>query len=111
MHKDLRVHFDGNRYCVPHRYVGRRLTLKADSSSVTFYDRVHEIVSYPRCWRRGQTLGAERFERELSETRPAAKRSGAQQRLFALLDGLCSQAMLEAICAISPTPIAHSPGN
>jgi hypothetical protein len=57
VHKDLRLHFDGNRYCVPHRYVGRRLTLKADSSSVTIYDRVNEIVSYPRCWRRGQSLG------------------------------------------------------
>ena len=45
VHKDLRLHFDGNRYCVPHRYVGRRLTLKADSSSVTIYDRVNEIVS------------------------------------------------------------------
>jgi hypothetical protein len=32
-------------YCVPHRFAGRRLTLKADSSSVTIYDRVHEIVS------------------------------------------------------------------
>ena len=40
VHKDLRLHFDGNRYCVPHRYVGRRLTVKADSSSVTIYDRV-----------------------------------------------------------------------
>ena len=27
VHKDLRVQFDGNRYCVPHRFVGRRLTL------------------------------------------------------------------------------------
>ncbi len=35
VHKDLRVQFDGNRYCVPHRYVGRRLIVKADSSSVT----------------------------------------------------------------------------
>jgi transposase len=96
VHKDLRLHFDGNRYCVPHRYVGRRLTLKADSSSVTVYDRVNEIVSYPRCWRRGQTLGADRFEAELADLRPAAKRSRAQQRLFAVLDGLCSQAMLEA---------------
>jgi hypothetical protein len=34
VHKDLRVQFDGNRYCVPQRYVGRRLILKADSSSV-----------------------------------------------------------------------------
>jgi transposase len=24
VHKDLRLQFDGNRYCVPHRYVGRR---------------------------------------------------------------------------------------
>src|SRR5215468_5642202 len=39
VHKGLRVQFDGNRYCVPHRYVGRRLIAKADSSSVTIYDR------------------------------------------------------------------------
>jgi transposase len=96
VYKDLRLHFDGNRYCVPHRFVGRRLTLKADASSVTIYDRVNEIVSYPRCWRRGQTLGADRFEAELADLRPAAKRSRAQQRFFAVLDGLCSQAMLEA---------------
>src|SRR5215469_18837383 len=92
VYKDLRLHFDGNRYCVPPRFVGRHLTLKADSSSVTIYDRVNEIVSYPRCWRRGQTYGADRFEAELAELRPAAKRSRAQQRLFAVLDGYCSQA-------------------
>ncbi|MGA1994080.1 MAG: IS21 family transposase [Bryobacteraceae bacterium] len=96
VHKDLRLQFDGNRYCVPHRFVGRRLTLKADSSSTTIYDRVNEIVSYARCWRRGQTLGADRFEAELADSRPAARRSRAQQRLFAVLGGLCSQAMLEA---------------
>jgi len=96
VYKDLRLHFDGNRYCVPHRFVGRRLTLKADTSSVTIYDRVNEIVSYPRCWRRGQTLGADRFEAELADLRPAAKRSRAQQRFFAVLNGLCSQAVLEA---------------
>ena len=96
VYKDLRLHFDGNRYCVPSRFVGRRLTLKADSSSITIYDRVNEIVSYPRCWRRGQTLGADRFEAELAQLRPAAKRSRAQQRLLAVLEGYCSQAMLEA---------------
>src|SRR5438270_3166854 len=96
VYKDIRLHFDGNRYCVPPRFVGRRLTLKADSSSVTIYYRTQEIVSYPRCWRRGQTLGADRFEAEVAELRPAAKRSRAQQRLFAVLDGVCSQAMLQA---------------
>jgi hypothetical protein len=61
VHKDLRLAFDGNRYCVHQRYVGRRLTVKADSGSVVIYDRVEEVVSYPRSWRRGQTFGADRF--------------------------------------------------
>ncbi len=96
VHKDLRLPFDGNRYCVPHRYVGRRLTIKADSGSVTIYDRVEEIVSYARSWRRGQTFGAERFEKLLAEERPAARRSQAQQRLLDSLDGLCSRSLVEA---------------
>ena len=66
VHKDLRLQFDANRYCVPHRYVGRRLTIKADSSSVAIYDRVEEVVSYARSYRRGQTFGADRFEHVLA---------------------------------------------
>jgi transposase len=85
VHKDLRLSFDGNRYCVPPRYVGRRLTVKADSSSVTIYDQHHEIVRYPRSWRRGQTFGAERFQKELFAQMAAAERSAAQQRVVALL--------------------------
>ena len=85
VHTDLRLCFDGNRYCVPPCFVGTRLTVKADSYSVTLYDQQHEIVRYPRSWRRGQTLGAERFEKELLAQRPAAARSQAQQRLVALL--------------------------
>src|SRR5580658_6202073 len=96
VHKDLRLSFDGNRYCVPHRYVGRRLILKADSGTVTIYDRVAEVVSYARSWRRGQTFGAERFEKLLAEERPAARRSQAQQRLLDSLDGLCLRATVEA---------------
>jgi transposase len=96
VHKDLRLPFDGNRYCVPHRYVGRRLTIKADSGAVTIYDRVEEVVSYARSWRRGQTFGAERFEKLLAEERPAARRSQAQQRLLDSLDGLCLRATVEA---------------
>ena len=96
VHKDLRLPFDGNRYCVPHRYVGRRLTIKADSSSITIYDRFEEVVSYARSWRRGQTFGAARFEKLLAEKRPAARRSQAQQRLLDSLDNLCSRSVLEA---------------
>jgi hypothetical protein len=85
VHKDLRLSFDGNRYCVPPRYVGRKLTVKADASSVTIYDQHHEIVRYARCWERGQTFGAERFQKELFAQMAAAQRSDAQQRLVALL--------------------------
>lgn len=96
VHKDLRLPFDGNRYCVAHRYVGRRLTIKADSGSVAIYDRVEEVVSYARSWRRGQTFGADRFEKALADERPAARRSQAQQRLLDSLDGLCLRATVEA---------------
>lgn len=96
VHKDLRMRFDGNRYCVPQRYVGRRLTIKADATSVTIYDRVNEIVTYPRCWRRGQTFGADRFEAEVAELRPSTRRSQAQQQVLAYLSPLCPAGLVEA---------------
>src|ERR1039457_2854813 len=85
VHKDLRLQFDGNRYCLPARYAGCRMTLKADSHSLTIYDQHREVVTYPRCWRRGQTLAAERFEKELLDQRPAAHLSRTQQRLVTQL--------------------------
>ncbi|MBV9611586.1 MAG: IS21 family transposase, partial [Acidobacteriaceae bacterium] len=85
VHKDLRLSFDGNRYCVPPRYVGRKLTVKADASTVTIYDQSKEIVCYPRCWERGRTFAAERFQKELFARMAAAQRSAAQQRLIQLL--------------------------
>jgi hypothetical protein len=96
VHKDLRLAFDGNRYCVPPRYVGRRLTLKADASALTIYDQHQEIVSYPRCWQRGQTFGAERFQKELFAQLAAAQRSAAQQRLIAWL-GPASESYLRRL--------------
>jgi transposase len=96
VHKDLRLSFDGNRYCVPPRYVGRRLIVKADSSSVSIYDQHQEVAAYARSWQRGQTFGAERFEKELRAQMAAAERSAAQQRLVALL-GPASQLYLERL--------------
>jgi len=85
VHTNFRVHFDANRYCVPPRLVGLHLTVKADSQSVTIYDRQREIVRYPRSWRRGQTLGEDRYSPEVLADRPGARRSVAQQRLVDLL--------------------------
>jgi hypothetical protein len=96
VHKDLRVSFDGNRYCVPPRYVGRKLTVKADASSVAIYDKHQEIVRYARCWERGQTFGAERFQKELFAQMAAPQRSDAQRSLVALL-GLESEQYLRRL--------------
>ena len=63
--------------------------------SVAIFHRYQEIVSYARSWRRGQTFGAERFERELAEQRPAARRSQAQQRFLDFMDGLCAPDLAE----------------
>jgi hypothetical protein len=94
--KDLRLQFDGNRYCAPPHLVGQRLIVKANASSVTLYHRNQEVVRYPRCWGRGQTFGAERFEKELLAHRAAAQRSQAQRRLIALLAADCPQETVEA---------------
>jgi transposase len=96
VHKDLRLAFDGNHYCVPPRYVGYQLTVKADASSLAIYDQHQEIVSYARCWQRGQVLGAERFQKELFAQRAAAQRSAAQQRLVAWL-GPASELYLQRL--------------
>ena len=49
---------------------------------------------------------ADRFEAERADLRPAAKRSRAQQRLFAVLDGLRSQAMFDAFLVPNVLPLA-----
>lgn len=96
VHKDLRLTFDGNRYCVPPRYVGHKLTVKADSSTLAIYDQTREIVCYARCWERGRTFGAERFQKELYAQMAAAQRSAAQQRLIVLL-GPASELYLQQL--------------
>jgi transposase len=96
--KDLRLEFDGNCYCVPARYVGEHLLVKADSQSLTIYDQDREVATYPRCWRRGQTFGAERFEKELLDQRPAARLSRTQQRLVTQLGARAAEYLRNLAC-------------
>ncbi len=81
VHKDLRFCFDGNRYCAPPSAVGRRITVKADESTVTLYEQERELTSYPRSWARAQTIGTDRFRHAILAQLPAVARSAAQQRL------------------------------
>jgi hypothetical protein len=103
VHKDLRLSFDGNRYCVPPRYVGRKLTVKADAFSVAIYDQHQEIVRYARSWQRGQTFGAERFQKELfAQLAPP----NARRRNSASLS--CWARNRNIICGVKPIRIAVS---
>jgi transposase len=95
---DLRVAFDGNRYGVPARLAGCTLLLKADSSSLTLYDQQREVVRHPRCWGRGITIGVERFEQELLESRPRALYSVQTNRLVQQLGPLV-EAYLQGLAA------------
>jgi hypothetical protein len=95
VHKDIRIYFDGNRYCAPPALVGEHLILKADAHTVSLYHQQRQIVTYSRSWRRGQTFGAERFEKELLAQKVAAARSQAQQRLLALLETQCPRLTVE----------------
>ncbi len=49
----FRVAFDGNRYSVPWRLVGKPLTLRADAETVTLWYGTHRVARHGRCWRRG----------------------------------------------------------
>src|SRR5207249_4507315 len=95
VHKDLRLSFDGNRYCVPPRYVGRKLTVKADGSSVTIYDQHHEIVRYGRSWHRGQTLGAEA---------PVGLRSASRKSPLGLLSCWHQPRAILSLSEVRPLP-------
>ena len=95
VHKDIRIYFDGNRYCAPPSLVGEHLLLKADAHTVSIYHHQRQIATYNRCWQRGQTFGAERFEKELLAQKAAAARSQAQQRLLALLETHCPRITVE----------------
>ena len=55
---NFRVAFDGNRYSVPWRLVGKPLTLRADAETVTLWYGTHRVARHARGWRRGRGGGA-----------------------------------------------------
>ncbi len=104
VHKDLRLRFDGNRYCAPPSVVGRRITLKACASTVTLYDQERELTAYPRCWARSQVIGSDRFRNAILAQLPGAAKSIAQQRLLQLI-GEGMEEYLRGIAECSNRPL------
>jgi len=75
--------------------VGRHLTIKADASSLTIYDQQQEIVSYPRCWQRGQVLVPSAFKKNCSNNGP--RPSGRSATTLDRLAGPASEVYLRRL--------------
>lgn len=52
VHKDFAVRFDGNSYTTPPWTIGKKLTVKADTVTVTIYNGSKRVVAHQRCWQR-----------------------------------------------------------
>ena len=52
VHKDFAVRFDGNTYTTPPWTIGKKLTVKADTATVTIYNGSKKVIAHQRCWQR-----------------------------------------------------------
>jgi transposase len=80
----FRVAFDGNRYSVPWRLVGKTLTLRADAETVTLWYGTHPVARHARCWRRGGEVATPAHAEGLLATKPGAQGQWQVQAVEAL---------------------------
>jgi len=92
-----RVPFDGNRYSVPWRLVGKPLTLRADAETVTCWYDTHPVARHPRCWQRGQDVVNPAHTAGLLATKPGARAQWQVQAVAQL--GPAARQYLEVIRA------------
>ena len=93
----FRVAFDGNRYSVPWRLVGKPLTLRADAETVTLWYGTHRVARHPRCWRRGVEIVTPAHADGLLATKPGAQAHWQVQAVETL--GPAARQYLECIRA------------
>jgi transposase len=53
VYKDFGVRFDANVYTVPPRLVGKSVTLKADSRTISIYYKEKKVATHTRKWEKG----------------------------------------------------------
>ncbi len=56
VYKDFGIRFDANVYTVPPRLVGKPVTLKADSRTVSIYYKEKKVATHTRKWEKGLRL-------------------------------------------------------
>lgn len=76
------VHFDCNRYSVPHARVQRPLTVVADLETVRVFDRTEVVVGHRRSWGKNQVVEDPTHVDELWQMKRAAHLGHGQDRLL-----------------------------
>ncbi|KWT75275.1 Mu transposase domain-containing protein [Candidatus Magnetominusculus xianensis] len=46
VYKDCQVAFDGNRYVIPHKYVGKKVLLKVNNGMIRIFHNEELLVTY-----------------------------------------------------------------
>lgn len=76
------VHFDANRYSVPHDRIDRTLSLAVDLEQVRVFDRQELIATHPRCWGKGQKIEQPAHLEALWHSKRQARLHRTQDRLL-----------------------------
>jgi hypothetical protein len=79
--KDCTVHFEGNRYVVPHRYVGKKIVLRVKEKGLRIFADEKHIVSYGIPEGKGHLIQDPRFYEELRKDREMNKRKYSHGRI------------------------------
>jgi hypothetical protein len=66
------VRFDLNDYSVPHKFVQRRVTVRAEPGIVRIFDESEEVAHHIRCYDRGQQIEDKEHVRALESYKAAA---------------------------------------
>jgi hypothetical protein len=56
VYKDFAVRFNGNAYTTPPWCIGKKLTLKADKTTVTIYRQQKPVATHCRCWKQKERI-------------------------------------------------------
>ncbi len=78
--KDCTVHFEGNRYVVPHRYVGKKIVLRVKEKGLRIFADEKQVVSYNIPEGKGHLIQDPRFYEELRKDREMNKRKYSHGR-------------------------------
>ncbi|MEA2038894.1 MAG: hypothetical protein U9N82_03570 [Thermodesulfobacteriota bacterium] len=67
VHKDFAVRFDGNAYTTPPWCIGKKVTLKADKTTVTVYHQQKPVATHSRCWKRKERVEIQSHRKQVKK--------------------------------------------